>query len=152
MTQLMVDYLCTIFQCTDDPKGSSAHKVFQMWPAQYNQFGSYKMSFNDSGGEVPQIRDPKSIQTKIDCLPKEKALHAAVVDKVHQRQATIKNGAIVEANSAVVDLAAFNDETRITESLDLLSDAEAVVDLDHEGSSLRLSWYLSKAMESLEEG
>ena len=102
--------------------------------------------------EVLQIRDPKLIQTKIS-LSKEKSLHVAVEDKVNQGQAAIKNGIIVEANSKVVDLAAFNAKAMITEALDLLSDAKAIVnDLDCEGSSRRLSQCLSRARESLEEG
>ena len=73
--------------------------------------------------------------------------------KVYQGQAVIKNGIIVEDNSAEVDLAAFNATARITDSLDLLSDTEVVVDdLDHERFSGRFSQYLSRAKDSLEEG
>ena len=65
----------------------------------------------------------------------------------------ITNGTIADTNQALVDLAAFNTKAKITEALDLLSDAEATVDdLDREGSSRRLSWYLHRAKESLEEG
>ena len=109
-----------------------------MWLAHYDKFGSFKTSLSDSGREVLQIRDPKLIQTKIDSLTKEKALHAAVEDKVYQGQAAIKNGAIAEANTAVVDLVAFNAKARITDALDLLSEAKAVVDLDCRGSSYRM--------------
>ena len=119
VTQPMVDLLCAIFQQTNDLKGSLAYKVLSMWPAHCDQFGSFKAYLSDSDREVLQIRDLKSIQTKIDSLPKEKALHAAVEAKVHQGQAAIKNGTIVEANSALVNLVAFNGNTRITEALDL---------------------------------
>ena len=39
---------------------------------------------------------------------KEKALQGAVEDKVPHGQAAIKNDAVAEANSSVVDLAAFS--------------------------------------------
>lgn len=53
----------------------------------------------------------------------------------------------------MVDLAAFNVKTRITEALDLFSDAKATIDdLNQEGSSRRLSVPVYMANESLEEG
>ena len=44
-------------------------------------------------------------------------LHATAEDKVQQGQATITNGAVTKANSAVVDLAAFNAKASISAAL-----------------------------------
>ena len=72
-----------------------------MWPAYFNQFGSFQTSLNDSNRGVMQISEHKLFQTKINSLSKEKALRAAAEDKVHHEQAAITHGAIAEANSAL---------------------------------------------------
>ena len=48
-----------------------------------------------------------SFQQWIDSMPEEKALHTCAIDKVAHGQSANHNGTIVEANSDVVDLAAF---------------------------------------------
>ena len=60
---------------------------------------------SESDREVLYITDVKAIQHKISTSSSEKA---AAEDKVLQGQATIKNGTVEEANSAVVDLVTFN--------------------------------------------
>ena len=72
-----------------------------------------------------QRREVLQIHAWIDSLPKEKAIQTAVEFKVHQGQAAIKNGAIVDANSSVVDRAAFNVKAKIEEALKHLSDLES---------------------------
>ena len=62
----------------------------------------------ESDREVLHIIDVTAIQNRISTYSREKALHATAEDKVLQGQVAIKNGAVAEANSAVVDLAAFN--------------------------------------------
>ena len=59
----------------------------------------------------------KAIQHKINTTSRKKVLHAAPKDKVLQDQASIKNGAVTEANSEVIDLAAFNTKAAISATL-----------------------------------
>ena len=49
-------------------------------------------------------------------------------DKVLQGQAAVKNGAVVEANSYVVDLAAFNTKAAISAALQYVKNVELFTD------------------------
>ena len=58
--------------------------------------------------EVLHISDVKAIQQKINSNPREKAKHSTAEDNVLAGEAAIKSGMVVESNSAVINLAAFN--------------------------------------------
>ena len=78
-------------------------------------------------------------------------MHAAAEDRVLQGQTTIKNGSVAEANSAVVDLVAFNVKAHISAALQHMKDAESALhDLGYSPQGLTRSLY--NARESLEEG
>ena len=66
----------------------------------------------------------KAIQHKNNSAPREKAKHSAAEEKVFAGQAAIKNGAVAEANSAVIDLAAFNAKAAITSALQQVMNTE----------------------------
>ena len=44
----MVDLLCTIFDCTDNLKGSTANQVVRMWLAHFEQFGKFQTTMGES--------------------------------------------------------------------------------------------------------
>ena len=75
--------------------------------------------------EMLHITEARSIQTRIDTVPKEKALHAAAEDSAHQGQSTIKNGPIAEINSLVMDLVAFKVKAKISAASHQVSEAES---------------------------
>ena len=108
ITQPMVDLLCSIFHHTNDLNSSTANQIVRIWPAHCKQFGSFQTTMSEANREVLHIIDVKAIQHKISSSSKEKAQPAAAEDKVLVGQAAIKNGAVAESNSAVIDLAAFN--------------------------------------------
>ena len=80
VTQPMVDLLCTIFDCTNDVKGSTANQVVRMWPVHYEQFGTFQTPMSESNREVLHITDVKAIQNKINISSREKAQHATAED------------------------------------------------------------------------
>ena len=47
VTQPMMDLLCAIFNCTDDLKSSTANQVVGMWPAYYEQFGTFQTTMSE---------------------------------------------------------------------------------------------------------
>ena len=94
-----------------------ANQIVHMWPTHYEQFGSFQTTMSERDREVLHITDVKAIQHKINSAPKEKAQNSAAEDKVLVGQAAIKNGAIAEDNSTVIDLAAFNAKAAITSAL-----------------------------------
>ena len=68
-----------------------------------------------------------------------------------QEQATIKNGAVTEGNSSVVDLVAFNAKAVISSALHHVKNVEQT--LHRSGSSSRrVARSLQQAKKSLEEG
>ena len=70
-----------------------------------------------------QIRDPKLMQSLIDRVPCEKAPQATAEEKVSHGQLAMRIGAIVKANSQVVDLAAFNAKAAIKDALALVEES-----------------------------
>lgn len=87
-----------------------------MLPEHYNQFSTFQTTTSESNrGGAPHITDVKAIQ--ISTSSKEKVLHATAENTVIQGQATIKNGAVTEANSAVLDRTAFNVKASISAAL-----------------------------------
>ena len=101
--------------------------------------------------EVLHITDVKSVQAKINANSKEKALQATAAEKVLLGQASIKNGAVAEANSSVVNLAALNAKTAIEVTLRQVQHAEQV--LCRSGSAAQeVAGSLRWARQSLEEG
>ena len=133
VTQPMVDLPCAIFQRTDDLKNSTANQVVRMWPAHYEQFGSFQTPMSDvyRDREVRYITDVKAIQHKISSAHKEKAQYSAAEDKVLVGQAAFKTGAVAESNSTVIDLAAFlaafNAKAAITSALQYVKKAKQVL-------------------------
>ena len=91
----------------------------------------------------------KAIQHKINSAPKEKAKHSAAKEKVLAGQAAITNGMAVEANSAIIDLAAFNAKAAITSALQQIKNAEQALHTV-ETSTQGLARCLHKAKQSLE--
>ena len=59
------------------------------------------------------------MQRFIHRVPCEKALQVTAVEKVSHGQLAMRNGAIAEANSHAVDLAAFNAKEAIKDALAL---------------------------------
>ena len=101
--------------------------------------------------EVLHITDVEAVHVKINVSSKEKVLQAAAEDKVLPGLAAIKNGAVVEANSSVVDLAAFNMKAAISAALQHVKNFEQT--LHRSGSSSqRVARGLQKARQSSEEG
>ena len=87
------------------------------------------------------ITDVKAVQAEIDASSKEKAQHAAEVDKVLQVQAAITNGSVVETNSSVVDLEAFNTKAAISAALQHVNNIEQTL---HRSDGCSLSdWSIS---------
>ena len=105
---------------------------------------------SEGNREVLHITDVKDIQYKINSVPKEKAQHSAAEDKVLVGQAAIKNGAVAEANSTVINLAAFNAKATITSALQQVKNAEQALHMI-ESSTQGLARCLHKAKQSLEE-
>ena len=67
----------------------------------------------------------------IDRVPREKALQATAEEKVSHGQQAMHNGAIAEANSQAVDLAAFNAKEAIKGALALMEESYHIAeDLD----------------------
>ena len=66
----------------------------------------------------------KAIQHKINSAPREKGKHSAAEEKVLVGQTAIKNGAVAETNSAVIDLAAVSAKAAITLALQQVKNAE----------------------------
>ena len=116
----------------------------------YNQFGTFQSTISESDREVLHITDVKAIQNMISTSG-EKARHVTVEDKVIQGQATIKNGAITEANSDVVDLMAVNTKACISAALQHVKNAELAL-YPSESSTQALARSLCKARQYLEEG
>ena len=81
----------------------------------------------------------------------EKAKHSAAEDKVLAGQAAIKNGAVAEVNSAVIDLAAFNAKAAITCAIHQVKNAEQAL-YTVETSTPGLARFLRKVRQSLEDG
>ena len=65
VTQPMVDLLCTIFDCIDDLKGSTANQIVRMCLAHYNQFSTFQTTMSESDREVLHITDVMAIQNWI---------------------------------------------------------------------------------------
>ena len=61
VTQPMVDLLYATFDHMDDPKGLTANQVVRMWPAHYNQFGTFQTIMSEFDREVLHITDVKAI-------------------------------------------------------------------------------------------
>ena len=99
--------------------------------------------------EVLHITDAKAIQQKINSAPREKAKHSVAEDKVLAGQAAIKNGAIVEANSAVIDLPVFIVKAAITSAMQQVKNAEQVLHTA-ETSTQGVARCLHKGRQSLE--
>ena len=97
------------------------------------------------------ITDVKAVQAKINASSKEKALQAAEEDKVLQGQAAIKNGAVMEANSSVVDLAAFNTKAVISAALRPVKNIEQTLHRSSFSSQV-VARSFQEAKQSLEEG
>ena len=151
VTQVMVDLLCAILDRTNDLKGFAANQVVRMWPAHFEQFGKVQTIMGEADREVLHITDVKVVQAKISASSKEKALQAAVEDKVLQEQAAITNDAVAEANSSVVNLAAFNMKAAIFAALRHVKNVEQT--LHRSGSSSQgVAKSLQNARQSLEEG
>ena len=66
------------------------------------------------------------MQSLIDRVPHEKALQAE--EKVSHGQLAMRNGAIADANSQVVDLAAFNTKAAIQNALALVEESCRIAD------------------------
>ena len=81
---------------------------------------------SDRDREVLQIADPKTIQDKIDAVPREKLLQAT--SEVSHGQLTIRNGAIAEGNSQSIDLTTVNAKVDIKSTLFLVEEAKSALD------------------------
>ena len=104
-----------------------------------------------SDREVLHITDVKAIQNRISTSSGEKWLYATAEYKVLQRQVDIKNGAVAEANSAIVDLGDFNVKAAISAALQHVKNADQAHHM-LESSTQLLATSLYKARQSLEEG
>ena len=120
-----------------------------MWPAHYEQFGSFLTTMSEGDREVLHITDVKAIQQKINSAPREKAKHSAAEDKVLAGQAAIKNGMVTESNSAIIDLAAFNMKAAITSVLQQVKNSKQALHTA-ETCTQGLARCLRKAKQSLE--
>ena len=67
--QLMVDVLCDILQRSDDLKHSTANQIVRMWPAHYEQFGSFQTTMSKGDRDVLHITDVKAVEHKINSGP-----------------------------------------------------------------------------------
>ena len=126
-----------------------ANQIVRMWPAHYEHFGSFQTTMSEWDREVLHITDVKAIQQKISSTPCEKAKHSASEDKVLAGQAAIKNGAVAEANSAIIDLTAFSAKAAITSVLQQVKNAEQALHTA-ETSTQGLASCLRKARQSFE--
>ena len=99
----MVDLLCAVFHRPNDLKSSSANQIVRIWPAHYEQFGSFQTTMSEGNQEVLHITDVKAIQHKISSSSTEKVQHSTLEDKVLLGRAAVKNGTVAESNSPVID-------------------------------------------------
>ena len=105
---------------------------------------------NEGDRDVIHSTDVKAIQHEINSAPKEKAQHSAAEDKVLMDQAAIKNGAVVEVNSTMTNLAAFNVKAPITLALQQVNNAKQALHTA-DSSTQGLARCLHKAKQSLKE-
>ena len=117
-----------------------------MWPAHFEQFSTFQTTMSKGDREVLNITDVKAIQQKINSNPREKAKHSTAEDKAAR---TIKNGAVGEANSAIIYLAAFNAKVSIS-AIQQVKNAEQALNTT-ETSTQGLTRCLCKARQSLKD-
>ena len=98
------------------------------WLSHFQQFGSFVTKMSDQDRDVLLIADPKVMQARVDAQPREKALQASAEEKVSLWQLGIRQGAVSEANSEAIDVAAFKAKEDITLALSFMEDARTILD------------------------
>ena len=107
ITKTIASLLSGIFDHSGDFKGSSITRVLRIWLAHFQQFGTFVTKMSDEDREVLLIADSKIVQSRIDANLREKALQASAEEKVSLGQLGIRQGAVLEATSEVIDVATF---------------------------------------------
>ena len=74
ITETIAGLITAIFAHSGDLKGSSVNRVLRIWLAHFQKFGTFITKMSDKERDILLIADSKTVQSRIDATPREKAL------------------------------------------------------------------------------
>ena len=123
-----------LFHAKEDLKRSKTGGLARVWPSHFHQYCHFQTSMMDEEVHAVWAKDQKQVKKLVDQNAARKTSMEAAITQVHLAEEAIKNRAVIETVSSVINTASFLDEC----IQHLMSDR----DLDQEGllGSLRTAW------------